>query len=341
MAGLFGVLFTLVYMVQYRRKHWWNIGYTYNVPRLLAPLYGSLLIFVIGLALHAYLSQNIVSRWVTLVWGALALFFLFRTIQEIWDALQSGWDSVLVDPEEDEESAPGLPIWSSSVIVLLLSNLLLLGWWGTTELNAGTLTLPWVARLGVNNLQTTQSMPTALPHQSRSKLTSQGQVIAPVKATQSNTAMTTVLETRPLTATLAPAVSTLDARTLQVTPTPATSLSSPTNLLVLTTSVAPAVTATMQLILVPTPVVAATAPVATGASITVQGPTGANVRTAPALSADVIALLPTAGIAPVLERTADNQWFLIQLPDGVQGWIAEQVVVVNGSLDRVPITATQ
>lgn len=230
MAGLFGTLFTLIYMVQYRRKYWWNIGYTYNVPRLLAPLYGSLLIFVAGLSLHAYVAQRSISLWVALVWGLLAFFFLFRLLDVIFAALQSGWDSVLAPAQAEEGGRPSLPIWSSSVIVLLLANLLLLGWWGTVQLNAGALDLSWLERGRSIGKSTPKITPAVLrqstaPAKNDPPAAQVGTATPTLRAAQVMTrTMAPVSNTLLLTGTVIPVISTLDANDLQATPTPAGAL---------------------------------------------------------------------------------------------------------------------
>jgi len=403
MAGLLGALFTLIYMVQYRRKHWWNIGYTYNVPRLLAPLYGSLLIFVAGLSLHAYVAQRSISLWVALVWGVLAFFFLFRLLDVIFAALQSGWDSVLAPPQAEEGGRPGLPIWSSSVIVLLLANLLLLGWWGTVQLNAGALDLSWLERGRATGKSTPKITPTALgqpatPTKNDPPAAQAGAATPTLRAALAVTGtMAPVSSTLLLTGTVIPVISTLDANDLQVTPTPAGAL--PEETTVPPVASAPVVTATAASALaamptltptasstltvtplaaittpirptltpIPTPTVAsrltptaiattpisttpvvtptvATTPVATspaGPLVTVQSATGANVHATPNVAANIVWLLANATTAPVLGRTADQQWFLVRLSNGAQGWVNRGDIGFQGEIERVPVVTSQ
>ena len=62
MVGLFGTLFTIVYTLQYRRKRWWNVGHSNNVPRTLVPLY----LAATGASLR---EIAIVAAAYPLVWG--------------------------------------------------------------------------------------------------------------------------------------------------------------------------------------------------------------------------------------------------------------------------------
>ncbi|MEZ4731722.1 MAG: hypothetical protein R3E79_31775 [Caldilineaceae bacterium] len=150
LAGLFGTLFALVYLLQYRRKHWWNLGYTYQVPRTLALLYGGLLLFVLGLALQAYTAGQPVALGIAVVWALLALLLLFQWIEAVIDGLQEGWDTPLI---EEADAAPwgGLSLSGLLMVGLLVINIGLLGWWGTAQVRAGALdltTLPTVLRGG-------------------------------------------------------------------------------------------------------------------------------------------------------------------------------------------------
>lgn len=362
MAGLFGALFALVYMAQYRRRQWWSIGYTVNVPRLLAPLYGSLLIFAVGLGLHAYAARQTVSLWVALVWGLLAIFFLFRVVDVIFAALQSGWDTVITPPQaedEEEDEGPGLPIWSVSVSVLLLANLVLLGWWGSVRLNAGTLTLPWAEQ---GRAPTASA---AIPTQPRSLAKPMDQT---QPLTQTNNFTPTLNLAATLTVTLLPAVSTLAPDELQVTPTPATTAENSVALPVVNTlapdvlkgpstpappqanAANPGVTVTVQVATTtqplsltqktpapPTPIAQATPTPTAGPSLTLQATIDANVRSTPNMAGTVVGILRNGATALVLGRAANSQWFWIQLSDGKQGWIAQTVVKVNGALTEIPV----
>ena len=140
MAGLFGALFSLVYMAQYRHKHWWRMGYTSQVPRTLAPLYGSLALFVIGLALHAFAAGHFVALSLAVVWGLLACYFLFRVLELVIAGVQDGWDT----PEfagDDEDDEPAFPIGIVAASLLLVVNIGFLAWWGMGQAQAGTLDL--------------------------------------------------------------------------------------------------------------------------------------------------------------------------------------------------------
>jgi hypothetical protein len=69
----------------------------------------------------------------------------------------------------------------------------------------------------------------------------------------------------------------------------------------------------------------------------VRSVSGANVRRAPQLTAEIITVLVDSTVAPVLGRTSDNQWFSIALPNGDSGWISILVVEPNETIENAPI----
>ena len=61
---------------------------------------------------------------------------------------------------------------------------------------------------------------------------------------------------------------------------------------------------------------------------------GANLRTAPGTASEVLAIVPAASEVTALGRTRDF-WFFVELPDGVQGWVAFSTV------DQVDVEAVR
>lgn len=145
MGGLFGVLFALLYMAQYRRRHLWSRGYTAQAPRTLAPLYGSLVLFVSGMALYAYARSAVVGQIVglslTAIWALLALFFLYHWVELIMDGVQEGWDTPFINEDDPTGGRAGFTMGAMLVIGLLVTNIGLLSWWGADQVQAGTLDL--------------------------------------------------------------------------------------------------------------------------------------------------------------------------------------------------------
>lgn len=178
MGGLFGVLFALLYMAQYRRRHFWSSGYTAQAPRTLAPLYGSLALFVSGLALYAYAKITVVGQLVgfslTAIWTLLALFFLYHWVELLIDGVQEGWDTPFVDGDEPTGAGAGFTMGAFLVIGLLVTNVGLLGWWGAEQVQAGTLDLTQILTLN-------RTAPTANPNSVNTAPVQQ-----PVSATPAN-----------------------------------------------------------------------------------------------------------------------------------------------------------
>ncbi|MBX3016129.1 MAG: hypothetical protein KF832_31700, partial [Caldilineaceae bacterium] len=142
MVGLFGALFALLYLIQYRRRHRWSTGGATLVPRTLVPLYGALVIFAVGLALHAYVAGHWVALSLAGGWALLAGYLAFRTFELLMAGLQDGWDTaeapLVADDEEDAE--PLFPMGLALAGLVLVVNLGLLAWWGTDQWRMGTLT---------------------------------------------------------------------------------------------------------------------------------------------------------------------------------------------------------
>ncbi|MEZ4617169.1 MAG: hypothetical protein R2867_16900 [Caldilineaceae bacterium] len=125
LSGGFGVLLSLLYMGQYRRRNWWSIGNTVSVPRTLLPLYGALLLFCSGLALQAYLAQANVALWVAGGWALMALLFAMQGIGVALKPRRRAGTPLVAQP-----SANGLPSGALSALALffLLVNGGLVGW---------------------------------------------------------------------------------------------------------------------------------------------------------------------------------------------------------------------
>jgi uncharacterized protein YraI len=68
--------------------------------------------------------------------------------------------------------------------------------------------------------------------------------------------------------------------------------------------------------------------------ITVVG--GVNARSAPALDADVVAVVPQGAVLPATGRSADTQWVQVQLPTGVEAWIFRDTVTATPSVGALP-----
>ena len=143
MGGLLGVLFALLYRVQYRRRHFWQHGPMPQTPRTLAPLYGALVLFISGLALYTYTRLPVVGQLVGLsltgIWVLLALFFFYHWIELLMDGVQDGWDTPFVDADDATGGGSGLTLGALLVLTLLVANMGLLTWWGAGQVQAGTL----------------------------------------------------------------------------------------------------------------------------------------------------------------------------------------------------------
>jgi uncharacterized protein YgiM (DUF1202 family) len=296
-------------MLQEHRKQRRNHHHAWNAARILAPLYGSLAVFCVGLALHAYAAQQPVSLWVAIVWSVLAVFFMLRLVRVAASGIRDGWQSAFrdrqfgLDPVASGRKGTGFSLWSSLSVVLLLVNVLILGWWGNAQINAGALGLPIADRADG------ESTPAIAP---------------------------TIPLTAPPTETVIVAMSTAE---IVVSPSPQGAGSSETSPVgsdpPVGTVLTPAASALPILLPTTTP---APSP-AVELSMTVRSPTGANVRRAPSLTAEVLTVLDDGTVAPVLGRTADSQWFSIRMADGTTGWISGQVIEVEGEAESLPVSA--
>jgi hypothetical protein len=96
------------------------------------------------------------------------------------------------------------------------------------------------------------------------------------------------------------------------------------------------VTRSSQTTETPAPVGATQPP---GTYVSNPGPTTVNLRAQPALDALNLGLLEVNQNAPVLGRSADNQWLLLEMPGlpGSTAWVFASLVSLTGSIDSVPI----
>lgn len=170
MGGLLGVLFALLYMAQYRRRQFWSHGYLPQSPRTLAPLYGSLVLFLSGLALYTYARIGVVGQLVGLsltgVWTLLALFFGYHWVELLLDGIQEGWDTPFADADEPAGGS-GLTLGAALVMTLLAANIGLLSWWGAGQVRAGTLDFQQLISLNrptTSNANQAVSQPLAQPN---------------------------------------------------------------------------------------------------------------------------------------------------------------------------------
>lgn len=159
LTGGFGVLLSLLYMGQYRRRNWWSIGNTVSVPRTLVPLYTSLLLFCSGLALFAYTMQLAQTVWMAIGWGLLGALFAIQSVLVIVQAFEEGWDTPLATlPTEGGISSRLL---SAIATIVLLSNGGLLSWWGAGQYEAGRFDTAFFWR--DQRIPATPSEPTLVP----------------------------------------------------------------------------------------------------------------------------------------------------------------------------------
>ena len=326
MIGLFGTLFTIAYAVQYRRKRWWNVGHSSDVPRTLIPLHLALTIFCVGLMLHASLTNHPISAVVMLVWGGVALLFLIRFVLAVGTGIRLGWDAPM--------TAQGVALlgWRrllrrpTLVLFLLLCNVTLLGWWGNVQLNAEPATAQATPPLA-ERIATTLG-PLVLADSATRSDTTERQLLTPrINLTKTvsltTTAVTiaaldsdmegTVAEGSPASAGFA--VVTMVPEQLRVTPTP-----------IVPAAVAAVGTTIEQGNENQTPVATAT-PVPTLAVIVTPSPTpllavtgrvnspyGANLRVAPTTAAAIVTTLPDEtnlqilGVSSAIGRLLYQNW---------------------------------
>ena len=72
-------------------------------------------------------------------------------------------------------------------------------------------------------------------------------------------------------------------------------------------------------------------------SPTLQVFSGVNVRSGPGTSYDVIYLMVYLEVRPIIGRAAASRWWQISLPDDDRAWVADNVVIVSGNTNIVPI----
>ena len=307
MAGGFGALLSLIYMGQYRRRNWWSIGHTVSVPRTLIPLYSSLLFFCTGLALHIYTTQIAIALWVAIGWGGMALLFAIQAGIVAIQAVEEGWDTPLVAiPFEN-----GLPtgIVSAVVVILLLTNLGLLGWWGIREPQAGGIDaiLTWWSDRSA--LVTTPAAIQPTPNAAQISTPSAQSIPTVVVTSMGTDRVVSTAEVQRVVTPLAivnaaPAIVTIAAPAAQVT-------SAPRNAVI-----------PLQWVL------------------SINSRSGANLRDAPLSTAPVVAELLDGASVVAVGRTTTGAWILIRLDDGTTGWIATPLVTLDGPVDSLPVMAS-
>ncbi|MEZ4866342.1 MAG: SH3 domain-containing protein [Caldilineaceae bacterium] len=345
MAGLFGTLLALVYLNRYRQRHWWNQGYAYHVPRTLAPLYSTMVLLCGGLGLHAYAANQSVSLGVAAIWWLLALFFAVRLLDVLMIGAEDGWDEPLTAAPVAATTPWWQKIgWSAAAFLLLLVNVVVLGWWSSVQLNAGALNLALAARLGPAAALVQRATPT--PWQVTLASGAVAQLLTPQlyltlapTATAGLAVEEAVTPTALLSARLA-AVVTLEPATLRVTPTLDDSHSGSGGVLTATQPLTPILTVTTPVTNVLTSAVVTPTPTALAAPtvrVIVRSTYGANARQAPALTAEILTVLPDAVVVTGVGRTADNKWLQIRLDDDSRAWIAAEVVEVEGAMETLPI----
>lgn len=303
MSGLFGAIFALLYLVRYRQRNWWHLGSGYYVPRTLAPLYGAVLLFCLGLALHAYVSPQQAGLWIALIWALLALLFAGRLFTTLFAGFQDGWDLPVGGDPTMDEAAGGAVLWSVLAAGLLVVNLALVGWATNTQVQAGALVWPLLNSLN-------------RPARTSAPATPALQQFSPAPATLAATptaiSVTPVSVQAPTTVTdrLAAPVTAPLTVTLPVTMAIPTTATVPTTMTVPATATIP-VTATLPT--TATGILTATAAVtATGVVSPALAPSGAVTTTIEALTGltvtqsvtNAVTVTLTTNATPALTATA-------------------------------------
>ena len=72
-------------------------------------------------------------------------------------------------------------------------------------------------------------------------------------------------------------------------------------------------------------------------TIMVQNPT--NIRQGPGTNYPIVGQMVFLEVRFILGRAADAAWWLIQLDDGATGWVADNIVTVQGYIGGVPIVS--
>lgn len=65
-----------------------------------------------------------------------------------------------------------------------------------------------------------------------------------------------------------------------------------------------------------------------------------NVRLGPGIDYEITSQLIVNEVRPIIGRAADAPWWLIQLANGETGWVADEVIQVQGNTVGVPIAPT-
>ena len=90
--GPAGALATFSYMSWYRSVQGWQWRHVLLLPRMLAPLCGSLALFALGMALTAAVAGNPTPWWQTTAWGFLSLLFIVQCALYTNAGRRAGWD---------------------------------------------------------------------------------------------------------------------------------------------------------------------------------------------------------------------------------------------------------
>lgn len=77
-----------------------------------------------------------------------------------------------------------------------------------------------------------------------------------------------------------------------------------------------------------------------GGQPTVQALNTTFVRSGPGTDYEVVGRLVYLEVRPIVGRAADSPWWLIEMPTGQRGWVADTVVSVQGYIAIVPIAVS-
>lgn len=350
MLGLFGTLFTIVYTIQYRRKRWWNVGHSNDVPHTLVPLYLALATFCAGLALHASLTDHTIAIVVTGAWGALTLLFLIRFLLTVTHGIRRGWDTPMLESTPMVAGWRKFVGWPAFVMLLLFSNMIVLGWWGNLRLNATTTDTQFTATAESENALTLRPFTQSDPLVADSTIDSRT-LVPRIQIKGSPALSATITTTLGISMTFeadsnpraSAAVLTLVPAQLLVTPTPDVHNDELPVIVIATSDIdsgSNAAVSTVTTSDTPTPSAAPTAQVPSTPAPTLQASVnslyGANLRAAPTTAAEVVVLLPNQTELTVLGRLENGEWFLVQIADGREGWIASQLLAGQDVIDAAP-----
>lgn len=76
--------------------------------------------------------------------------------------------------------------------------------------------------------------------------------------------------------------------------------------------------------------------VVSGVTATVQSTTGLNLRDAPSVSGNRLAILPYGTTYPVLGRNADTSWAYLDV-NGLRGWSSTAYLAISGNILALPV----